>query len=81
MPCHGVSGWVRADRIAARADFPIYFIDSSTAIRLNGNELDVASEALAASRRTVLRLPDCGPSPALYALIRPSNRPASSSDY
>ena len=27
-----------ADRIAARADFPIYFIDDETAIRVNGDE-------------------------------------------
>jgi dipeptidase E len=33
-----------ADRIAARADFPIYFIDDSTAIRVSGDELDVVSE-------------------------------------
>jgi dipeptidase E len=33
-----------ADRIAARADFPIYFIDDETAIRVNGDEMDVVSE-------------------------------------
>ncbi len=34
--------WV--DRIAARADFPIYFIDDDTAVRVNGDEIDVVSE-------------------------------------
>jgi dipeptidase E len=33
-----------ADRIAARADFPIYFIDDDTAIRVSGDETDVVSE-------------------------------------
>jgi dipeptidase E len=33
-----------ADRIAAQADFPIYFIDDETAIRVNGNETDIVSE-------------------------------------
>jgi dipeptidase E len=33
-----------ADRIAARADFPVYFIDDDTAIRVNGGEVDVVSE-------------------------------------
>jgi dipeptidase E len=33
-----------ADRIAAQADFPIYFIDDDTAIRVNGDETDVVSE-------------------------------------
>lgn len=33
-----------ADRIAARADFPVYFIDDETAIRVDGNEMDVVSE-------------------------------------
>jgi dipeptidase E len=33
-----------ADRIAGRADFPIYFIDDQTAIRVNGNETDIVSE-------------------------------------
>jgi dipeptidase E len=33
-----------ADRIAARADFPVYFIDDETAIRINGDEMDVLSE-------------------------------------
>jgi len=33
-----------ADRIAARADFPIYFIDDETAIRVSGDKADVISE-------------------------------------
>lgn len=33
-----------ADRIAARADFPIYFIDDETAIRVNDDQTDVVSE-------------------------------------
>jgi len=33
-----------ADRIAARADFPIYFIDDETAIRVDGDKVDVVSE-------------------------------------
>ncbi|MFF5287921.1 Type 1 glutamine amidotransferase-like domain-containing protein [Paractinoplanes globisporus] len=33
-----------ADRIVARADFPIYFIDDQTAVRVRGNEVDVVSE-------------------------------------
>ena len=33
-----------ADRIAARADFPIYFIDDETAIRVDDDEMDVISE-------------------------------------
>jgi len=33
-----------ADRIAARADFPIYFIDDETAIRVNNDKVDVISE-------------------------------------
>ena len=33
-----------ADRIAARADFPIYFVDDETAIRVNGDQTDVVSE-------------------------------------
>ena len=33
-----------ADRIAARADFPIYFIDDQTGIRVNGDRTDVVSE-------------------------------------
>jgi len=33
-----------ADRIAARADFPIYFIDDDTAIRVDGDETDIVSE-------------------------------------
>ena len=33
-----------ADRIAARADFPIYFIDDETAIRVNGDQTDIVSE-------------------------------------
>ncbi|MFI5914498.1 Type 1 glutamine amidotransferase-like domain-containing protein [Dactylosporangium sp. NPDC051541] len=33
-----------ADTIAARADFPIYFIDDDTAIRVDGDHLDVVSE-------------------------------------
>lgn len=33
-----------ADQIAGRADFPIYFIDDETAIRVNGDETDIVSE-------------------------------------
>jgi dipeptidase E len=33
-----------ADRIAAQADFPIYFIDDDTAIRVNGDQVDIVSE-------------------------------------
>lgn len=33
-----------ADRIAARADFPIYFIDDQTAIKVDGDKVDVLSE-------------------------------------
>jgi dipeptidase E len=33
-----------ADRIAAQADFPIYFIDDETAIRVDGDETDIVSE-------------------------------------
>ncbi|QMU77276.1 type 1 glutamine amidotransferase-like domain-containing protein [Streptacidiphilus sp. PB12-B1b] len=33
-----------ADHIAAQADFPIYFIDDDTALRINGDTLDVISE-------------------------------------
>lgn len=33
-----------ADRIAARADFPIYFIDDETAICVNGDRTDIVSE-------------------------------------
>lgn len=33
-----------AERMAARADFPIYFIDDETAIRVNGDVVDVVSE-------------------------------------
>ena len=33
-----------ADRIAAQADFPIYFIDDESAVRVNGEEIDVVSE-------------------------------------
>lgn len=33
-----------ADRIAARADFPIYFIDDETAIRVDGDQTDIVSE-------------------------------------
>ena len=32
-----------ADRIAARADFAVYLIDDETAIRVDGNEMDVIS--------------------------------------
>jgi dipeptidase E len=32
------------DRIAARAHFPIYFIDDETAIRVNGDTVDVVSK-------------------------------------
>ena len=34
--------WV--DRIVARAEFPVYFIDDQTAIRVNGDEVDIVSE-------------------------------------
>lgn len=33
-----------ADRLAAAADFPVWFIDDDTAIRLQGQEVDVVSE-------------------------------------
>jgi dipeptidase E len=33
-----------ADRIAARADFPIYFIDDDTALRVVGRTVDVVTE-------------------------------------
>ncbi|BCY09964.1 Type 1 glutamine amidotransferase-like domain-containing protein [Actinoplanes sp. L3-i22] len=33
-----------ADRIVARADFPIYFIDDDTAVRVSGDKVDVVSE-------------------------------------
>ncbi|MEU9449392.1 Type 1 glutamine amidotransferase-like domain-containing protein [Streptomyces sp. NPDC048277] len=33
-----------ADRITARADFPIYFIDDDTAIRVSDDKVDVVSE-------------------------------------
>ncbi|MFE2886912.1 Type 1 glutamine amidotransferase-like domain-containing protein [Streptomyces graminifolii] len=33
-----------ADRIAARADFPIYFIDDETAVRVKDGKVDVVSE-------------------------------------
>ena len=33
-----------AESIAAKADFPIYFIDDATAIRVDGDEVDVVSE-------------------------------------
>ncbi|MZG18700.1 type 1 glutamine amidotransferase-like domain-containing protein, partial [Streptomyces sp. SID5914] len=33
-----------ADRITARADFPIYFIDDETAVRVRDGEVDVVSE-------------------------------------
>jgi dipeptidase E len=33
-----------ADRIAAQADFPIYFIDDDTAIRVDGDKMDIVSE-------------------------------------
>ena len=33
-----------ADRIAERADFPIYFIDDESAIRVDGNAMNVISE-------------------------------------
>ena len=33
-----------AEDIAARADFPMYFIDDQTAIRVRGDEIDVVSE-------------------------------------
>lgn len=32
-----------ADRIVARADFPIYFIDDETAVRVRGEKVDVVS--------------------------------------
>ena len=34
--------WV--DRIVARAEFPVYFIDDQTAIRVNGDKVDIVSE-------------------------------------
>lgn len=34
-----------ADRIAARADFPIYFIDDETAIRVSGDQTDIVPKA------------------------------------
>jgi len=33
-----------ADRIAARAQFPLYFIDDETALRVDGDAVDVVSE-------------------------------------
>ena len=33
-----------ADRIAAQAEFPIYFIDDETAIRVDGDQTDIVSE-------------------------------------
>ncbi|KOX27313.1 Type 1 glutamine amidotransferase-like domain-containing protein [Streptomyces sp. ESR1.13] len=33
-----------ADRIAERADFPVYFIDDETAVRVRDGELDVVTE-------------------------------------
>ncbi|MFE7972895.1 Type 1 glutamine amidotransferase-like domain-containing protein [Streptomyces shenzhenensis] len=33
-----------ADRIVARADFPIYFVDDDTAIRVSDDKVDVVSE-------------------------------------
>jgi dipeptidase E len=33
-----------AEAIAAKADFPIYFIDDATAVRVDGDEVDVLSE-------------------------------------
>jgi dipeptidase E len=33
-----------AERIAARADFPIYFIDDETAVRVSDDKVDVISE-------------------------------------
>ena len=33
-----------ADRIAAQASFPIYFIDDDTAIRVDGDKMDIVSE-------------------------------------
>ena len=33
-----------ADRIVGRADFPIYFIDDETAVRVRGEKVDVVSE-------------------------------------
>ncbi|MGW0859614.1 Type 1 glutamine amidotransferase-like domain-containing protein [Streptomyces sp. NPDC002690] len=33
-----------ADRVAARADFPVYFIDDETAVRVRDGEVDVVSE-------------------------------------
>lgn len=32
------------DRIAAQANFPVYFIDDETAIRVNGDKTDIVSE-------------------------------------
>ena len=37
-----VDAW--AESIAARADFPLYFIDDETAIRVDGHEVEVVSE-------------------------------------
>lgn len=34
----------RADRIAARADLPIYFTDHETAVRVRDGKVDVLSE-------------------------------------
>ncbi|GGX83828.1 peptidase E [Streptomyces minutiscleroticus] len=33
-----------ADRIVARADFPVYFIDDDTALRVSGDAVDVVTE-------------------------------------
>ena len=33
-----------ADRVAARADFPIYFIDDDSAVRVDGDAVDVVGE-------------------------------------
>jgi dipeptidase E len=33
-----------AEAIAAKADFPVYFIDDATAVRVDGDEVDVLSE-------------------------------------
>jgi dipeptidase E len=33
-----------ADRIAARADFPIYFIDDESAVRVSDDKVEVISE-------------------------------------
>ena len=33
-----------AESIAAKADFPLYFIDDATAVRVDGDEVDVVSE-------------------------------------